>query len=133
VVWSSFINSDGWALTNAHILVQQCDRDRCRRTAIVAGTPQLFSGGAAEARWRPLSHRKATHDYSKGGGFLTKISAKLYDGSSGGGGGGSGEGERAGEAGAGADGKAAPDSPPGTPATPSGWSGARRSGLTDAD
>lgn len=104
-------------------------------TSIVAGAPLLFSGVRPGLDGVPYVIDTVTHEYSKGGGFTTKISAKLYDGSSGKGGG-SSSGEEAPDTGADTPApvdKVAPDSPAGTPATPSGWGKFQRNGLTDAN
>ena len=66
--------------------------------------------------------------YSKGEGYRTAISAKLYDGKSG--------GSKSGKDGAANDNNASKDkvadnAPDGTPATPSEWTNTRRYGRTD--
>lgn len=97
-------------------------------TSIVAGAPLLFQGVRPGLDGVPYVIDTVTHEFSKGGGFTTKISAKLYDGSSG------AKSSGAGSADDGATPDAvAPDSPAGTPATPAGWGGLRRNGLTDAN
>lgn len=102
-------------------------------TAIVAGAPLLFSGVRPGLDGVPYLIDSVTHEYSKQGGFLTKISAKLYDGKSGKGAssrrGSTGEG--GGGAAASGEDKVAGDAPAGTPATPAQWAGSRRNGLSD--
>lgn len=98
-------------------------------TSVVAGAPLLFQGVRPGLDGVPYIIDTVTHDFSKRGGFTTKISAKLYDGKSGsspsdaGAGGGSGDEGR----------RIAPDAPAGTPATPAQWTGVRRNGQTDAN
>lgn len=99
-------------------------------TAIVAGAPLLFSGVRPGLDGAPYIIDTATHSFSKSG-YTTQISAKLYDGKSGGkkgaGNGGSDDAE--------ADGDSTPakDAPAGTPATPNLWNQTRRYGSTDAN
>lgn len=101
-------------------------------TAIVAGAPLLFEKVRPGLDGVPYIIDTATHTFSKGEGYRTQISAKLYDGSSarktGSEGGGGGEDGDAG----GVQGDAvAKDAPAGTPATPSEWANTRRYGRTD--
>lgn len=106
-------------------------------TAIVAGAPLLFQNVRPGLDGVPYLIDTVTHDVSKRSGYTTKISAKLYDGKSGGegkkAGSDAGEGDSGGEAGAEGTGKVAPDSPAGTPATPTDWSKYQRNGLTDSN
>lgn len=101
-------------------------------TSIVAGAPLLFQGVRPGLDGVPYVIDTVTHEYSKTGGFITKISAKLYDGSSGKSGKSSGNGDDPTDTPDKPD-AVAPDSPSGTPATPSDWSRLRRNGLTDAN
>jgi uncharacterized protein len=106
-------------------------------TAIVAGAPLLFQGVRPGLDGVPYIIDSVTHDYSKTAGFLTKISASLYDGKSAGrknsqSGGDRGDG-KSGEDNNGADSKPAPNSPVGTPATPSQWAATRRYGPSDGN
>jgi len=102
-------------------------------TSIVAGAPLLFVNVRPGLDGVPYVIDTVTHDYSKSAGFLTKISAKLYDGKSSGGGDGDGETDADTSAPGETPDKVAPNAPAGTPATPSAWSGIRRSGLTDGN
>jgi len=99
-------------------------------TAIVAGAPLLFSGVRPGLDGVPYVIDTATHTYRKRDGYRTAISAKLYDGKSGGKGGGGADGE---SGGSGKDGTVAKDAPAGTPATPNLWNQTRRYGSTDAN
>jgi phage protein D len=97
-------------------------------TAIVAGAPLLFEGVRPGLDGVPYIIDTATHSYSKGEGYRTAISAKLYDGKSG--------GSKSGKDGAANDNTASKDkvadnAPDGTPATPSEWTNTRRYGRTD--
>lgn len=98
-------------------------------TGVVAGAPLLFQGVRPGLDGVPYVIDTVTHEYSKRGGFTTKISAKLYDGKSGSSPSGAGAGGGAGDEGGGV----APDAPAGTPATPAQWTGVRRNGQTDAN
>jgi phage protein D len=94
-------------------------------TAIVAGAPLLFEGVRPGLDGVPYIIDTATHSYSKGEGYRTAISAKLYDGSS-----------AKKKSGAANDNtpntdKVADNAPDGTPATPSEWVDTRRYGRTD--
>ena len=98
-------------------------------TAIVAGAPLLFEGVRPGLDGVPYIIDTATHTYSKGEGYRTAISAKLYDGKSGG-------GKKSGTDGAANDNtpsqdKVADNAPDGTPATPTEWTNTRRYGRTD--
>jgi phage protein D len=106
-------------------------------SSIVAGVPLRFSGVRPQLDGVPYVIDTATHTFSKTAGYRTEISAKLYDGSSGGSGGGSGGGN-AGQAGTGstpgssaAGGKSSPLA--GGTSAPSGWDGVRNYGSTDAN
>lgn len=99
-------------------------------TAIVAGAPLIFEGVRPGLDGVPYIIDTATHTYSKGDGYRTQISAKLYDGKSGGSKGSSGTDGAANDNKA-ADGKVADNAPDGTPATPSEWTTNRRYGRTD--
>lgn len=100
-------------------------------TAIAAGAPLLFSGMRPGLDGVPYVIDTVRHTYTKKDGFRSAISAKLYDGTSGGKkNGGTGED---GDAGATADkDKVAKDAPAGTPATPTQWA-SPRNGLTDSN
>lgn len=99
-------------------------------TAIKAGAPLLFAGVRPGLDGAPYIIDTATHTFSKGQGYTTAISAKLYDGKSGGGGSSSGSnGSSTSSTGA----TAAPNAPPGTPATPAVWQQYQRNGLTDSN
>lgn len=99
-------------------------------TAIVAGAPLLFEGVRPGLDGAPYIIDTATHSFSKSG-YTTQISAKLYDGKSGGKKGGDG-GDAESES---ADGDSTPakDAPAGTPETPNLWNQTRRYGSTDAN
>lgn len=101
-------------------------------TAIIAGAPLLFYGVRPGLDGVPYVINTSTHSYSKSDGYRTAISAKLYDGKSGGSGGGDAE---AGDADAANDNASTPakDAPAGTPATPNAWNNTRRYGSTDAN
>ncbi len=102
-------------------------------TAITAGAPLLFENVRPGLDGAPYIIDTATHTFSKGQGYTTQISAKLYDGKSGGGGTGGG-GDADGGSGSGSGGSTpAANAPPGTPATPNLWNQTRRYGLTDAN
>lgn len=102
-------------------------------TSIVAGAPLLFQGVRPGLDGVPFIIDTATHSYSKGEGYRTQISGKLYDGKSGKKKKGLSRGAGA-EAGSADDGKVAPNSAAGTPETPKLWEHQRRnSGLTDAN
>ena len=97
-------------------------------TAIVAGAPLLFEGVRPGLDGVPYIIDTATHTYNKKDGYRTAISAKLYDGKSGG----SKKGGADGETGTPATGdKVADNAPDGTPATPTEWTNTRRYGRTD--
>ncbi|WP_105403422.1 phage late control D family protein [Neorhizobium sp. T7_12] len=98
-------------------------------TAIVAGAPLLFQGVRPGLDGVPYVISTVTHAFSKSG-YTTAISAKLYDGKSGGekdgsSGNGGGDGEGGGSS------TPAKDAPAGTPATPDLWNQTRRYGSTD--
>ncbi|WP_439616679.1 phage late control D family protein [Shinella sp.] len=99
-------------------------------TAIVAGAPLIFEGVRPGLDGVPYIIDTATHSYSKGEGYRTAISAKLYDGKSGGS---KGSGGTDGETGTTttAEDKVADNAPDGTPATPTEWTNTRRYGRTD--
>jgi phage protein D len=102
-------------------------------TAITAGAPLLFSGVRPGLDGAPYIINTATHTYSKGEGYRTAISAKLYDGKSAVGGS-SGSSTTTNDSAAATSGDAVADNAPaGTPATPSAWTGTRRYGQTDAN
>lgn len=106
-------------------------------TAVISGAAMYYEGVRPGLDGVPYIIDTAVQDYSKGPAFITQISAKLYDGQSGGGAAGGGAGG-AGQGGSGTSpssgsGGRAPNSPSGTPATPSGWAGGRRNGQTDAN
>src|SRR5690606_7754998 len=98
-------------------------------TGVVAGAPLLFQGVRPGLDGVPYIIDTVTHDFSKRGGFTTKISAKLYDGKSGSGSSSGGSGGGSGGEG----GEVAANAPAGTPATPSQWMAGRRNGLTDSN
>lgn len=105
-------------------------------TGIAAGAPLLFQGVRPGLDGVPYIIDTATHSYSKGEGYRTQISGKLYDGSSASGGSGGAEGgatDGSAPASSGGLGTVAPNSPAGTPATPSSWPGKRRNAGTDAN
>lgn len=98
-------------------------------TAIVAGAPLLFQDVRPGLDGVPYIIDTAVHTYGKKEGYRTRISGKLYDGSSGGSGRKSeSEGSTAGSADTGT---VAKNSPEGTPATPTEWVNTRRYGRTD--
>ncbi|MBY3434811.1 phage late control D family protein [Rhizobium laguerreae] len=107
-------------------------------TAIVAGAPLLFHSVRPGLDGVPYVIDTAKHSYSKGAGYRTEISAKLYDGKSGGAKGGA---DDAADNDAAANDSAASDkgstpaknAPAGTPATPNQWINNRRYGSTDAN
>lgn len=94
---------------------------------ICAGAPLIFEGVRPGLDGVPYVIDTATHSYTKGG-YLTEISAKLYDGKSA-----KASGAGGAESPATTPDKVAPNAPAGTPATPSQWTQQRRSGLTDAN
>lgn len=102
-------------------------------TGIIAGAPLIFSGVRPGLDGVPYIIDTATHTYSKSEGYRTQISAKLYDGSSGGSKSSNGNNGDSSDSSSGKDGEVAKDSPAGTPATPSGWTGSDRVGRTDAN
>lgn len=103
-------------------------------TAIAAGAPLLFQGVRPGLDGAPYIIDTATHSYSKGQGYTTQISAKLYDGKSA-----SSSGSSAGGGDAANDNTQdtgttpAKNAPAGTPATPNLWNQQRRYGSTDAN
>lgn len=101
-------------------------------TGITAGSPLLFAQCRPGLDGVPYIIDTAVHRYSKAGGYLTEISAKLYDGKSGAGAKAS-DTDDAAAATDGDPGTVAKDSPPGTPATPNAWSQYQRNGLTDSN
>jgi len=99
---------------------------------ITSGVPLLFSGVRPGLDGVPYIIDTATHTYSKGEGYRTAISAKLYDGSSASGDKKDGaSSEDNGDSRS--DDKVAKDAPANTPATPSDWSNYNRLGSTDAN
>lgn len=98
---------------------------------ITAGAPLLFSGVRPGLDGVPYIIDTATHSYSKGDGYKTQISAKLYDGSSASSSSPDG-GSKNSSSSTDTD-KVAADAPAGTPTTPSNWAGSNRLGLTDAN
>jgi phage protein D len=98
-------------------------------TAIVAGAPLLFEGVRPGLDGVPYIIDTATHTYNKKDGYRTAISAKLYDGKSG------GTKKSGTDGGTGttttAEDKVADNAPDGTPATPTEWTNTRRYGRTD--
>ncbi|MBD8556919.1 phage late control D family protein [Rhizobium sp. CFBP 8762] len=99
-------------------------------TSITAGAPLLFSNVRPGLDGVPYIIETATHTFSKGGGYMTEISAKLYDGKS------TDENaaddtDDAGTSASDTKGTVAKDSAKGTPYTPSQWALQRRSGRTD--
>jgi len=100
-------------------------------TAITAGAPLLFENVRPGLDGAPYIIDTATHTYSKGQGYTTQISAKLYDGKSAGADG-AGSGDSGGDADAATgDSTTAKNAPAGTPATPNQWNQQRRYGRTD--
>jgi uncharacterized protein len=97
-------------------------------TAITAGAPLLFENVRPGLDGAPYIIDTVTHTFSKGQGYTTQISAKLYDGKSGGESGGSGSGGGDEDAN---DNTPAKNAPAGTPATPNLWNQTRRYGRTD--
>lgn len=105
-------------------------------STIVAGVPLRFSGVRPQLDGVPYIIDTATHTFSKGAGYRTDISAKLYDGKSGGSSssGGTAQGGSARSGGIGSDTAASANSPlAGGSSAPGGWSGVRNSGSTDAN
>lgn len=98
---------------------------------ITAGAPLLFDGVRPGLDGVPYIIDSATHSYSKGGGFTTQISAKLYDGSSAS----SSQSEDVenSDGSSAVEDHVAADAPAGTPKTPSNWSAFNRLGSTDAN
>lgn len=101
--------------------------------AITAGIPMLFKNVRPGVDGVPFVIETATHTYSKGAGYLTKVSFKLFDG-----GAGESSSESASTSTATADaandndaGTVAEDSAEGTPATPDQWFTERRYTSTD--
>lgn len=99
-------------------------------TAIVAGAPLICEGIRPGLDGVPWVVETATHSFSKGGGYRTKIDAKLYDGESG-----SGSAGAQGSGGQGGGSLSAPtpparpaDAPPNVPAAPRFWTGTTRNG-----
>lgn len=99
-------------------------------TGIVAGAPLLFSGVRPGLDGVPYIIDTATHSYSKNEGYRTQISAKLYDGTSGGDSGNSNDSKSTSTD---TNGTVAADSAATTTATPSSWTGPTRNGLTDSN
>lgn len=103
-------------------------------TAITAGAPLLFSGVRPGLDGAPYIIDTATHTFSKGQGYTTQITAKLYDGKSAAGGSGSGGGDAVtGDDAANDTTTPAKNAPAGTPPTPNVWNQTRRYGPTDAN
>jgi hypothetical protein len=98
-------------------------------TAIAAGAPLLFENVRPGLDGAPYIIDTVTHTFSKGQGYTTQISAKLYDGKSGGESGDASGGEDPDSSG----GETTPakNAPAGTPATPNLWNQTRRYGRTD--
>ncbi|TCR07277.1 contractile injection system protein, VgrG/Pvc8 family [Neorhizobium sp. JUb45] len=102
-------------------------------TAIIAGAPLLFGDVRPGLDGVPYVIDTATHTYRKTEGYRTAISAKLYDGKSGGSkksAANDNDPDSTSETSKSED-KVAPNAPAGTPATPSEWTGQRRYGRTD--
>jgi phage protein D len=102
-------------------------------TAIIAGAPLLFEDVRPGLDGVPYVIDTATHTYRKTEGYRTAISAKLYDGKSGGSkksAANDNDPDSTSETSKSED-KVAPNAPAGTPATPSEWTGQRRYGRTD--
>lgn len=96
-------------------------------TAIVAGAPLICEGIRPGLDGVPWVVETATHTFSKGGGYRTKIDAKLYDGESGSGS--AASGQSSGGQGSSATPPARPaDAPPNAPAAPRFWTGTTRNG-----
>lgn len=100
---------------------------------ITAGAPLMFSGVRPGLDGVPYIIDTATHTYSKTEGYRTQISAKLYDGSSGGSDSKSGDKAANENTNSTSTDKVAADAPANTPATPSAWAGSNRLGSTDAN
>jgi phage protein D len=100
---------------------------------VTAGAPLLFSGVRPGLDGVPYIIDTATHTYSKGEGYRTQISAKLYDGSSGGSSDSEGGDDAASNNNSTTGDTVAADAPANTPATPSSWSGSNRLNSTDAN
>lgn len=83
---------------------------------IAAGLPLLFSGIRPGIDGVPYMIKTAVHEYSKSGGWTTRVNGTLYDGRS----------ANEGAAASAATGKVAPDAAPGMPATPAQFLTPRR-------
>lgn len=102
-------------------------------TGIAAGAALLFADVRPGLDGAPYIIDTATHSYSKAAGYLTAISAKLYDGASGAETPSDDTSADSGKAPAKDAGTVAPNAPPGTPATPPDWKIYQRNGLTDSN